>query len=65
MGIVKAIKSARRAHTEAEIRNDVQEALTTFCAEHDCSVLADGPPPMEGIVLPRIAVPSGEGRGVV
>lgn len=52
-GIVKSIKAARRAHTEAEIRKDVQAALNAFCAEHDCSVLESGPPPMEGIVLPR------------
>jgi hypothetical protein len=52
MGIVSSIKSARRAHAEAEIRKEVQEALTAFCAEHDCSVLEDGPPPMEGILLP-------------
>jgi hypothetical protein len=53
MGIVKSIKAARRTHAEAEIRKDVQEALNAFCAEHDCSVLESGPPPMEGIVLPR------------
>jgi hypothetical protein len=53
MGVVKSIKGAYRAHSEARIRREVQEALDAFCAEHDCSVLADGPPPMEGIVLPR------------
>ena len=53
MGIVESIKAARRAHAEAEIRKDVQAALNAFCAEHDCSVLENGPPPMEGIVLPR------------
>jgi len=53
MGIVKSIKAARYAHAEAEIRKDVQAALNAFCAEHDCSVLENGPPPMEGIVLPR------------
>jgi hypothetical protein len=53
MGIVKSIKAARRAHAEAEIRRDVQAALDAFCAEHDCSVLESGPPPMEGIVLPH------------
>lgn len=53
MGLVKSIKGAYRAHTEARIRKEVQEALAAFCAEHDCSVLADGPPPLEGIVLPR------------
>ena len=53
MGIVKSIKSAYRAHAEAEIRKEVQAALNAFCAEHDCSVLENGPPPMEGIVLPR------------
>jgi|SRR5687768_8416818 hypothetical protein len=53
MGVVKSIKGAYRAHSEARIRKEVQEALDAFCAEHDCSVLADGPPPMEGIVLPR------------
>jgi len=55
MGIVKSIKAARRAHAEVEIRNEVQAALNAFCAEHDCSVLESGPPPMEGIVLPRKA----------
>ena len=54
MGIVKSIRSAYRAHSEAEIRKEVQAALDAFCAEHDCSVL-EGPPPMEGIVLPRKA----------
>jgi len=54
-GIVKSIKAARRAHAEVEIRKEVQEALNAFCAEHDCSVLENGPPPMEGIVLPRTA----------
>src|SRR5688500_10295706 len=53
MGVVKSIKGAYRAYSEARIRKEVQEALEAFCAEHDCSVLADGPPPMEGIVLPR------------
>jgi hypothetical protein len=53
MGLVKSIKGAYRAHTETRIRKEVQEALAAFCAEHDCSVLADGPPPLEGIVLPR------------
>ena len=53
MGIVKSIKAARRAHAEAEIRKDVQAALNAFCAEHDCSELENGPPPMEGIILPR------------
>ena len=52
MGIVRSIKAAHRAHEEAVIRKEVQEALDAFCAEHDCSVLADGPPPLEGIVLP-------------
>jgi hypothetical protein len=53
MGIVRSIKAAHRAHVEAEVRKEVQAALDAFCAEHDCSVLSDGPPPMEGIVLPR------------
>ncbi len=53
MGIVKSIKSVHRAHTEAEIRKEVQSALDAFCLEHDCSVLEDAPPPLEGIVLPR------------
>jgi hypothetical protein len=53
MGVVKSIKGAYRAHSEARIRKEVQEALDAFCAEHDCSVLEDGPPPMEGIILPR------------
>jgi hypothetical protein len=55
MGMVKSIKSARRAHAEVEIRKEVQAELDAFCAEHDCSVLEDGPPPLEGIVLPRKA----------
>jgi hypothetical protein len=54
MGIVKSIKSAYRAHTEAEIRKRVQAEIDAFCVEHDCSVLENGPPPMEGIILPRI-----------
>ena len=53
MGVVKSIKGAYRSYTEARIRKEVQEALDAFCVEHDCSVLSDGPPPMEGIVLPR------------
>lgn len=53
MGMVKSIKGAYRGYSEARIRKEVQEALDAFCAEHDCSVLADGPPPIEGIVLPR------------
>ena len=52
MGIVRSIKAAHRAHEEAVIRKDVQAALDAFCAEHDCSALSDGPPPLEGIVLP-------------
>ena len=52
MGIVRSIKAAHRAHEEAAIRKEVQEALNAFCAEHDCSVLSEGPPPLEGIVLP-------------
>ena len=58
MGLVNGIKRARRARAEREIRNEVQEALNAFCAQHDCSVLADGPPPMEGIILPRKAPPA-------
>ena len=57
MGMVRSIKAAHRAHEEAAIRKEVQEALDAFCAEHDCSVLADGPPPLEGVVLPRNARP--------
>ena len=53
MGIVKSIKAARRAHTEAEIRKEVQAEIDAFCVEHDCSVLENGPPPIEGIILPR------------
>jgi hypothetical protein len=52
MSVVRSIKSAYRAHTEARVRKEVQAALDAFCIEHDCSVLEDGPPPMEGIVLP-------------
>jgi hypothetical protein len=55
MGIVKSLKGKYRAHSEARIRKEVEEELTVFCAEHDCSVLEDGPPPMEGILLPRRA----------
>src|SRR5262245_10419239 len=54
MGIVKSVRSAYRAHSEAEIRKEVQAELDAFCVEHDCSVL-EGPPPMEGIILPRKA----------
>ena len=57
MSIVRGIKGAYRAYSEARIRKEVQEALTAFCAEHDCSILEDGPPPMEGIVLPGRARP--------
>lgn len=53
MGVVKSIKGAYRAYSVARIRKEVQKALEAFCAERDCSVLADGPPPLEGIVLPR------------
>jgi len=53
MGIVKRIKAARRAHAEAEIRKEVQAEIDAFCVEHDCSVLENGPPPLEGIILPR------------
>jgi hypothetical protein len=53
MSIVKRIKAARRAHAEAEIRTEVQAELNAFCAEHDCSVLEDGPPPIEGVIIPR------------
>ena len=52
MGIVHGAKARWRAHTEAELRKEVQAALKAFCDQHDCSVLS-GPPPMEGIVLPR------------
>ena len=55
MGIVNGIKRARRARAEREIRQDVQAAIDAFCTEHDCSVLENGPPPMEGIILPRKA----------
>lgn len=55
MGIVKSLKAKYRAHSEARIRKDVEAELTVFCAEHDCSVLEDGPAPMEGVVLPRRA----------
>jgi hypothetical protein len=53
-GIVKSIKSAYRAHAEVEIRKRVQAEIDAFCAEHDCAVLENGPPPMEGIVLPGV-----------
>jgi hypothetical protein len=53
MGIVKGIKAARRTRAEAEIRQEVQAELNAFCAEHDCSVLESGPPPIEGIIIPR------------
>ena len=53
MGIVQRIKSARRAHAEAEIRKEVQAELNAFCAEHDCSVLESGPLPIEGVIIPR------------
>jgi len=53
MRMVNGIKAAYRAHKEAEIRERVQVELNAFCAEHDCSVLADGPPPIEGVIIPR------------
>jgi len=53
MSIVKRIKAARRARAEAEIRIEVQAELNAFCEEHDCSVLEDGPPPIEGVIIPR------------
>ena len=52
-GIVRRVKAANRARREAEIRADVQAELNAFCAEHDCSVLEDGPPPIEGVIIPR------------
>jgi len=55
MGMVHSIKAAHRAHEEAAIRKEVQEALNAFCTEHDCSALAEGPPPLEGIMLPSKA----------
>ena len=55
MSVVRSIRSAYRAHTEARVRKEVQAVLDAFCVEHDCSTLEDGPPPMEGIVLPRKA----------
>ena len=55
MGIVNGITRARRARAEREIRQDVQAAIDAFCTAHDCSVLENGPPPMEGIILPRKA----------
>ena len=58
MGMVRSIKAANRAREEAAIRKDVQAALDAFCAAHDCSVLSDGPPLMEGIVLPRKKPPT-------
>jgi hypothetical protein len=58
MGIVNGIKRARRARAEREIRDEVQAALNAFCAEHDCSVLEDGPPPLEGIILPHRKPPA-------
>jgi hypothetical protein len=53
MGVVKSVEAAYRAHAEAEIRKEVQAALIAFCAEHDCSMLEDGPTPLEGVLLPR------------
>jgi hypothetical protein len=53
MGIVKRVKAARRARAEAEIRHEVQAELNAFCARHDCSVLESGPPPIEGVIIPR------------
>jgi hypothetical protein len=53
MGIVKRVKAARRAHAEAEIRKEVQAQLNAFCAEHNCAALEDGPPPIEGVIIPR------------
>jgi hypothetical protein len=53
MGIVKRVKAARRARAEADVRQEVQAELNAFCAEHDCSVLEGGSPPIEGVILPR------------
>ena len=53
MGIVRRVKSARRARAEADIRKEVQAELNAFCAEHDCSALEDGPAPIEGVIIPR------------
>jgi hypothetical protein len=53
MGLVHKVKSAHRAWEEAQIRREVEQEITAFCAEHDCSVLEDGPPSLEGIVLPK------------
>ena len=53
MTVVNGIKAAYRTHKEAEIRERVQVELNAFCAEHDCSVLEDGPPPIEGVIIPR------------
>lgn len=58
MGIVNGIKRARRARAEREIRQEVQTAIDAFCTEHDCSALENGPPPMEGIILPRRGPPA-------
>jgi hypothetical protein len=58
MGMVRAVKAAHRAHEEAAIRKEVQEALNAFCAEHDCSLLSDGLPPLEGIILPHQKPPT-------
>lgn len=57
MGLVKTVKAAHRAWEEKEIRRQVEQELAALCAQHDCSVLEDGPPSLEGILLPKFMRP--------
>ena len=56
-GLAGRIRDGRRARAERNARREVQDALDAFCRVHDCSVLEEGPPPHEGLVLPPSAVP--------
>jgi hypothetical protein len=52
MSLVTRIKTIRREHAEADARQMVQEELSAFCAQHDCSEAA-ALPIDEGIIMPR------------
>ena len=52
MSLVTHIKTIRREHAEAEARQMVQEELSEFCAQHDCTQAAELPIE-EGVIAPR------------
>ena len=52
LGIARA---AVRAITERNARGRVEDALRAFCAEHDCTALEPGQPPIEGVLAPGAA----------